>query len=107
MEFAYNFDGSKKGILQLIKERRDLIKDNSDIDLDKLNDIYETVANFRFLREDEVTVLAEYIKETGTDDEFVFDLLRYRLEKTKMNEKEKEHFIKIVYKQAKNTRKLR
>ncbi len=103
LEFSYNLDGSKKNILQLIEERRNLISENPDIDLVKLNDIYTTVANFRHLEESEVLILKQYIEKNRTYDEFIFNLLKFRLNKTKMTKEEKDNFIKEVYKKIQNT----
>ena len=105
LKFAYNVNGIKKGIIQTIKERDRLIKENKDIDINAVNDIYKTVLNYRFFQEDEVSILSRYIIETGTYDEFILDILKCRLEKTKMKKNEKDSFIEKIIKQAESNRK--
>ena len=85
LKYAYNLDGSRKDIIQLIKERANLISENSDVDFEIVNDLYRTIANYKSIDKDEVLTLWDYIEENGTDDEFVYELMEFRLKKIGMS----------------------
>ena len=75
---------------------------------DKINELYEAIANHRNVligglkgTKDEIEFLHDYIMKTGSDDEFLYNLLRYRLEnKTNMKPKEITEFMEREYSDA-------
>ena len=79
---------------------------------DKVNELYEAIANHRNAltgglkgTKDELLTLDDYIAKTGTDDEFIFGLIKYRLEnKTKMTPEQISEFMKREYSTASKVR---
>ena len=110
---GYNMDGTKKDLSQLIAERDDELTRGKLPD--NLDEFYETIANHRNaltggLRgtKDELLTLHEYIGKTGTEDEFIFNLIKYRLENnTKMAPEQIAEFMEREYKSAAKTRQER
>ncbi len=113
LQAGYNLDGTKKDIRQLISEREAMIATGKP--LDKIDELYETIANHRNVTinglkgtKDELNTLHDYIEETGTEDEFVFSLMRYRLEnKTRMSPEAIEKFMASEYANAAKSRQAR
>ncbi|MCR5146769.1 MAG: hypothetical protein K6B70_05450 [Clostridia bacterium] len=113
LQAGYNLDGTKKDIRHLISEREAMIATGKP--LDKIDELYETIANHRNVTtnglkgtKDELNKLHDYIEETGTEDEFVFRLMRYRLEnKTRMSPEAIEKFMASEYANAAKTRQAR
>ena len=110
LQVGYNLDGSKKDLKQLLSERNNMINSNSTPD--KINELYEAIANHRNVltgglkgTKDELLSLDEYIAKTGTSDEFIFNLVKYRLEhKTKMTPEQIAKFMEKEYNTAAKTR---
>lgn len=110
LQVGYNLDGTKKDIVQLIKEREIALK-NSETP-EKIDEMYEFIANHRNVMTgglkgtmEEITMLSDYIKETGTEDEFVFRLLRFKLEnRTNASPEKVEIIMKGAYDSAAKTR---
>ena len=110
LQVGYNLDGSKKDLRQLLSERNNMINSNSAPD--KINELYEAIANHRNVltgglkgTKDELLSLDEYIAKTGTSDEFIFNLVKYRLEhKTKMTPEQIAEFMEKEYNTAAKTR---
>ena len=110
LQVGYNLDGSKKDLKQLLSERNNMINSNSAPD--KINELYEAIANHRNVltgglkgTKDELLSLDEYIAKTGTSDEFIFNLVKYRLEhKTKMTPEQIAEFMEKEYNTAAKTR---
>lgn len=113
LQVGYNLDGTKKDLSQLIAERHNML--TSSETPDKINELYEAIANHRNVltgglkgTKDELFSLDDYIARTGTDDEFIFDLIRYRLEnKTKMTPEQITEFMKREYATASKVRQER
>ena len=85
LQLAYNPDGTKKDIITLLQDRTAQL--DSGVDLKTINELYRTIANQKNFYigglpgvKPEILALGRYIQETGTDDEFVYDLLRDRLQ---------------------------
>lgn len=93
LKFAYNPDGSKKDIIQLIQDRATLISDNPEMSLETIDDLYKTIANYKSITKDEMLELYSYITDEGIEDEFVYDLLQYRLERTNWSQKKINSFM--------------
>lgn len=94
LKFAYNSDGSKKSITQLIQDRANFISNNIGADLQRIDDLYRTIANYRTFDKNELLLIHEYIEKTGTNDEFVFELIKYRLEKANWSAKKINEFMR-------------
>lgn len=93
LRFAYNPDGSKKDIIQLIQDRATLISDNHEMSLETIDDLYKTIANYKSITKDEMLELYSYITDEGIEDEFVYDLLQYRLERTNWSQEKINSFM--------------
>ena len=98
LQLGFNLDGTKKDLLQLLAERQQFIIDGKPID--KVNATFRAVMNFKNYVKDtpggtkeEILSLCDYLKETGSTDEFIYDLMRYRLSNTTMTESQIEDFI--------------
>lgn len=105
LRFAYNSDGTKKNILQLVQDRENLISNNGGNNTQSIDDLYTTIANYRRLDKDEIRLLDGYIEETGADDEFIFNLIRYRLEhQTKMTQEQIDEYMELECRTAANSR---
>ena len=93
LKFAYNPDGSKKNIIQLIQDRAALIRDNPEIDLQRVDDLYKTIANYKAITNAEMLELYGYITDEAIEDEFAYDLLQYRLERTDWTQEKISEFM--------------
>ncbi len=93
LKFAYNPDGNKKDIIQLIQDRATSISDNPQMDLETIDDLYKTIANYKSITKDEMLELYSYITDEGIEDEFAYDLLQYRLEKTNWSQEKISNFM--------------
>lgn len=85
LQLAYNQDGTKKDIVTLLKDRAVQLENGADPKA--MDELYRTIANQKNFYigglegvKPEILSLGGYIQETGTDDEFVYDLLRDRLQ---------------------------
>lgn len=114
LQVGYNLDGTKKDLSQLIVERDDMLAGSNQIP-EKINELYEAIANHRNVltgglkgTKDELLTLDDYIAKTGTEDEFVFNLIKYRLEnKTKMTQEQINQFMEREYATAIKVRQER
>ena len=84
LQLSYNLDGSKKDIITLLKDREAMLENGSDAK--STDELYRMIANKKnFFTQGlegikpEILALGKYIQEIGTEDEFVYDLLRDRL----------------------------
>jgi len=93
LKFAYNPDGSKKDITQLIQDRATLISSNPEMDLETIDDLYKTIANYKSITKDEMLGLYSYITDEGIEDKFAYDLLQYRLERTNWSQEKISSFM--------------
>ena len=100
LQYAFNLDGKKKSIIELIEDRDKLIKEYDKEYIEKINDLYMTIANYRKTEKKDIESIDNYILKTGTDDEFVFDLLRLKLENTSLNEEQINQYMDSTYRQA-------
>ncbi len=101
-QLGFDKEGRKKHILQLLEDREKMLEDGGEVQI--VNDLYETIINraigerqdgFNKVDESELSLLEIYIRETGTEDEFVYDLIRYRLKKNlNMSLEQIEQYIK-------------
>lgn len=105
LQRAYNEDGSKKDIIQLLQDRQALI--DSGQANDKTDDLYETIANYRNYGKGElrgeVEALEKYVVTAGIDDEFVFQLIEQRLGRMNLTEQEIEKYMDITRKKVETT----
>lgn len=111
LKLAYNEDGTRKDIRQLLKDRDEIIRKRPKNEIDEL---YNVIINQKFFdyeeeigTKHELLALDEYIEETGTEDEFIYNLIRYRLNRSKLNEEEKKTFISKEKEKAKKVRKAK
>lgn len=109
LQMGFNLDGTKKDLLQLLAERQQFIDEGKSIDA--VNSIYKTVINYKnFVKgtpggtKEEILTLCKYVRENGIEDEFVYDLMRYRLENTTMEPTQIEEFIQREQKAAEKAR---
>ena len=110
LQLAYNLDGSKKDIITLLSEREERLGNCEDAK--SINDLYRYIANQKNFYiggltgiKPEILALGRYIKETGTEDEFVYDLLRDRLQMKKLTPENIESLIQQQKKIAESRRK--
>ena len=103
LKFGYNLDGTRKEMTQLLQERADYIKENREIDIESINNLYETIVNCRENNRDVVDIY-DYIINTGADDSFIFHLLENRLNKTNWTKEKIEQFIDETRKEAEQSR---
>ena len=108
LKVAYNKDGRKKDILQMLKERDSLVLTQPK---DTIDELYKTIMNQKFFdkeegisTEGELLALDKWVEETGTDDPFIYDLIRYRLDRSELTDEEKDKFISDEMKKAKKIR---
>lgn len=106
LQRAYNKDGNKKDIIQLLQDRQALI-DNGESN-DKTDDLYETIANYRNYEKGELRgeleALDRYVVTTGIDDEFAFQLIEQRLRRINLTEQEITKYMDDTRKQVEITR---
>ena len=93
LQFAFHSDGTRKDMIQLIQDRKNLIGNNNMLDIQQIDDLYKTIANYKPINGKEALSIVDYIEKTGTNDDFVFDLLQFRLEKTNWTEEQISEFI--------------
>ena len=96
LKIAYNIDGTKKSVIELIEERDKRLKEIDPSDtttINKLNELYEFIANRKNYvtgglggTKKEIEDLAHYIQQNKTKDNFVTNLLIYRLKKSNVSE---------------------
>ncbi|MBR1539915.1 MAG: hypothetical protein IJ629_01850 [Clostridia bacterium] len=110
LQRAYNFDGTKKDILQLLADRKSLLEHGEDTQ--KINEFYEAIINHRNTRtnglkgvKNELHRLDEYLEKTGTEDEFIYDIIKYQLEKKLQVSPDKiEQYVQLEYEKAAKAR---
>ena len=109
LQLAYNPDGTKKDIVTLLQERA--LQLNSGENLESMNELYRTIANQKNYYiggltgvKPEILALARYIQETGTTDEFVYDLLRDRLQMKNLTPEKIESIIQLQKRGAEERR---
>lgn len=92
----------------MLQEREKLIQSNPKKDIDEL---YEIILNQKFFyskkgvsTEEELLELDKYIEQTGTDDQFIYDLIKFRLDRSDLKEEQKEDFI---HEEKEKARKIR
>ena len=110
LQRAYNFDGTKKDILQLLADRKSLLEQGEDTQ--KINEFYEAIINHRNATtnglkgvKNELYRLDEYLEKTGTEDEFIYYIIKYQLEKKLQASPDKiEQYMQIEYEKAAKAR---
>ena len=108
LQLGFNQDGTRKDLITLLNDRAERLANGEDINI--TNDLYKTLANKTNILANrgikgEILDLAAYIKETGTDDEFVYDLLKDRLEMKNLTPEKIESLIQQQKKIAEERRK--
>lgn len=97
LTLAYNEDGKKKNIKQLLEQRRALLTRCSKQTIDELYYILANQKNFFSGglngANDEIRLICEYLYKYLSNDVFIFDLLEYRMEKLEIPETTKRHFF--------------
>ena len=93
LQFAFHADGTRKDMIQLIQDRKNLIDNHTMLDTQQVDDLYKTIANYKPINGKEVLSIVDYIEKTGTNDDFVFDLLQFRLEKANWTEEQISEFM--------------
>lgn len=98
LQWGFNIDGTKKTLEQMLVERQSLLDEGKPVD--KVNQLFNTLANYKnFVKgtpggtKEELCYLVDFIAETGTDDEFIFDLMEYRLKNTTMTPEKIAEFM--------------
>lgn len=113
LEVAFNKDGTKRDVIELLEERNDLLENNQNTEV--VNGLYEMIINNRNPShgglngtKDELLKIEKYIQKTGTEDEFIYDLIRYKLEhKTKMTAEQIDEMMEKIHNEAEKTRQER
>lgn len=97
LKLAYNSDTKKKKVRELVEDRTYLLEKGKN--KENIDDLYKLLANEKNCKagglEDaisEMVELTDYIFEKGEDD-FVFDLIRYRLKRCKYKPEQIEYYI--------------
>jgi hydroxylamine reductase (hybrid-cluster protein) len=110
LKLAYNSDGSKKDIITLLQDRAKQLENGENPET--INELYKTIANQKNFYiggltgvKPELLALGKYIQETGTDDEFVYDLLKDRLQMKNLTPENIESLIQQQKKSAEIRRK--
>lgn len=93
LQFAFHADGTRKDMIQLIQDRKNLIDNHTMLDTQQVDDLYKTIANYKPINGKEELSIVDYIEKTGTNDDFVFDLLQFRLEKANWTEEQISEFM--------------
>ena len=95
----------------MLKEREELIKGGKKENIDEL---YKLSLNRKFFdreegisTEGELLDLDTYIEHTGTEDEFIYDLIRFRLSRSEMTDEQINNFIDDEKEKAAKIRKIR
>ncbi len=110
LNIAFNKDGSKRDIIELLEGRNKLLENNQNTEM--INELYKMIINNRNPShgglkgtKDELLKIEKYIQETGTEDEFIYDLVRYKLEhKTKMTQEQIDSMMEILHSEAAKSR---
>ena len=113
LQVGFHEDGTKKDIIELIEDRKKALESIENVDT--INALYEIIANNRNVltgglkgTTSELKALDDYIVETGTEDDFIYGLVKYRLEnKTKMSPEQIDEYMKLEYTGAAKTRQER
>ena len=113
LQLGFNSDGSKKDILQLIEDRKLMLDSGRTPEV--VDELYEKIINHRNVSmgnlkgtNAELQALDDYIKQSGTDDKFIFNLIRYRLEhKTKATQEQMDKYMEQRYALAAKVRQER
>lgn len=113
LDVAFNKDGTKRDVIELLEERNELLEDSQNTDV--VNELYQMIINNRNPShgglkgtKDELLKIEKYIQETGTEDEFVYNLIRYKLEhKTKMTAEQIDTMMETIHNEALKTRQER
>ena len=113
LDVAFNQDGTKRDVIELLEERNDLLENNQNTEV--INELYQMIINNRNPShgglngtKDELLKIEKYIQKTGTEDEFIYDLIRYKLEhKTKMTEEQIDAMMEKIHNEAEKTRQER
>lgn len=111
LQIGFNLDGTKKDIRKLLEDRDESLRNGED--REKIDKLYNIIANHRNVQmcglkgsKDELYGLIDYIEQTGTNDEFIFNLIRFRLEKkTNMTKEKIEPYIENLHSLANKRRK--
>ena len=107
LQRAYNEDGSKKDIIQLLQDRQVLI--NSGKANAKTDDLYETIANYKDYGKGElladIDALEDYVVSEGIDDEFVFQLIEQKYKRGNIDEQLIAKCISDIRRKVKLARK--
>lgn len=100
LKLAYNPNGTKKNIIELLEEREKLLSFQKKETIDEL---YRVVANNKNFKigglegtKSEIDLLIKYIEQTHVEDEFVYDLLIFRLRKAKISEDRIKKILNIL-----------
>ena len=103
LKLGYNEDGANKNIIELIEQRKILLKNQSPDEIDELFEVLANKKNYGENHDDvlkmEVSLLLKYIEETNTQDKFIYNLLKYRIKKIK----EKESLNNPIFYDLKNS----
>ena len=94
-----------------MKDRDEIIKKRPK---DEIDELYNVLINQKFFdyeegigTKHELLALDEYIEKTGTEDEFIYNLIKYRLNRSKLDEEEKRTFILKEKEKAEKVRKIK
>ena len=110
LNIAFNKDGSKRDIIELLGGRKELLESNQNTEM--INELYKMIINNRNPShgglkgtKDELLKLEKYIQETGTEDEFIYDLIKYKLEhKTNMTQEQIDSMMGKLHDEAAKSR---
>lgn len=98
LKLGYNLDGTKKNIIEVLNEREEILKDNSEID--EINDLFSIILNHKHFdsrrgtgTKQELILLDNYIKENNITDEYIYDLIRFRLKRANFSNEQIDKFI--------------
>lgn len=105
LKLIYNLDGTKKDIVQLYQERTILIKNGAN--KEKIDLLYECISNNKIFAKkvengyestykEEAELLIDYIQKNKVKDDFLIDLLIYRLKKGKLSEEKINKIFEIL-----------
>lgn len=108
LQLGFNQDGTRKDLITLLNDRAERLESGEDVDI--TNKLYRTLANKTNILANrgikgEILDLVAYIKETGTDDEFIYGLLKDRLEMKDIAPEKIESLIQEQKKIAEERRK--
>ena len=93
LRYGYREDGSRKSITELLQDRAEIMAGDEEIDTQRLDDLYRAIANYRIIEKGEPLELYTYITKNAVDDDFVYDLLQYRLEKSSWSQEKVNQFM--------------